>query len=132
MITVFYVSYDAPREVRSALGGLGRGDTNISEVVRDAVRQGHYLPVAEIEGDNIEHAWTMMQNGVMTESWTMAPPKGLRPLAAPLVENGKTYGHRSADLGDVFVVDGKAFVCLPVGFGEVPGLTTMVMLTLKA
>lgn len=129
MITVFYVSDDAPRDARSALRMYENEGTTVADTVFDAVEKGYYRPMAEVECDSVEQAWTLMQNGVRTSSWTLDPPAGLTPLAGPMVIRGKTYGNRSADLGDVFVLDGKAFVCMAVGFAEVPGLSMIAVKT---
>jgi hypothetical protein len=87
---------------------------------------GGYKPVAEFEYDdrksveaNLEDAYRTMQNGVVTDSWTLSPPDGLTALVDPINHDGREYGHRSASMGDIFTVDGKEYVVASFGFKEV-------------
>ncbi len=58
----------------------------------------------------------MQNGGPATVSWLLEPPDGLCPLVPPHVLDGVEYGWRSADLGDVFAVDGRIEVCADIGF----------------
>jgi hypothetical protein len=85
-----------------------------------------YVPVAAIEYDerqsletNLEHAYKLLQNGVITDSWTLSPPDGLTALVDPINENGQTYGHRSASMGDLFEYGGNQYTVATFGFTKV-------------
>jgi hypothetical protein len=92
-----------------------------------AMRNGNgYAKVATVECDehqdipaNLEHAYKLMQNGVVTDSWTLSPPDGLTPLVKPIYHNQQAYGHRSMSMGDIVEVDGKEYVVATYGFEEI-------------
>ncbi len=125
-ITVNYANYDVDRELYlNVLMPSGTGKQIIAVKALKAVPQG-YIPVAEIEydeskslDDNLENAYKIMQNGVVTDSWTLFPPDGLNALVDPIMHDGQAYGHRSASMGDIFVVDDKEYVVATFGFDEV-------------
>lgn len=72
------------------------------------------------------YLWTQNIEG----SWSRGPTVGGRPngdyrptvtvrTALPVVD-GRTYGLRSSSVGDVFMIDGKAFVVAGMGFEPLP------------
>lgn len=83
--------------------------------------EGAYQKMVEIDTDDLDEAYRITQNGVVTESWTLEPPEGTRPLVAPINHNGKTYGHRSTSVGDILDLNGKRFVVADFGFIEIEG-----------
>ena len=123
-IVVSYVPYDlADREVRLDLYGDVADQIIAARKLRE---QNGYVPVAVITFDptksvesNLEHAFRLMQNGVASDSWTLYPPDGLKPLVEPINENGQQYGHRSADIGDLFDVGGQQFIVARFGFKNI-------------
>jgi hypothetical protein len=83
----------------------------------DAMAQSVRGIILGIEAhDEKEVAWKIMQNGAYTDSWTLAPPSGLTVLVEPIVKDGRRYGHKSCDIGDVIVQDGVAYVVDNIGF----------------
>jgi hypothetical protein len=81
-----------------------------------AHKDQHWTLMAEVSGSP-EQAWKWMQNGVVTDSWTLSPPPGLKVLVQPVEHNGRTYGHRSMDIGDVVEMDdGSFWMCASAGF----------------
>ena len=95
---------------------------NQVEAVRVLAGKGLYKLMCEVDTDRPEYAYKLTQNGVVTDSWTLEPPQGLKVLVAPIEKDGKTYGHRSTSMGDVMIIDNKVFVVATFGF-EDTGLT---------
>ena len=90
-----------------------------AETVLVAFEVGDMELMAEVEGDDPEHAYKLMQNGVVTDSWMMNPPDGLKVLSPPVVHLGRLYGRRSMNVGDVVLTnDGRRFFCAAIGFEE--------------
>jgi hypothetical protein len=124
VITVKYVGYDIPNDLQYQVMAP-RATVNVNAIKAIKALEGGYVPVAEIEYDdklnlmdNLEYAYKILQNGVVTDSWTLMPPDGLKALVDPIERNGQTYGHRSASMGDIFIVDGKEYVVATYGFEE--------------
>ncbi len=124
MITIHYLKDTVFRDIRWGItDALYAGKSADMTPVERAYAKGWYIPVARVESDDLEKAWKMMQNGVVTESWTLAPPDGVTPLVQPFRHAGdnSSYGWRSASIGDIFELsDGRRFVCAMVGFVEIP------------
>ena len=123
-ITVYYVKDDVDSDLRYEVTFSRADDPNFSAIKTIQLADG-YLKVAQIEyddhktlGENLERAWKLLQNGVITDSWTLSPPDGLLPLVQPHVHNGQNYGHRSASMGDMFEFNDKKYVVAMVGFKE--------------
>ena len=85
----------------------------------------HQLGFNNDEIDACEYAFARTQN--VFGSWSKGPQfeDGLHnedysenvEVIQPLVTfNGKSYGHRSSMVGDVFVVNGNVYMCKGVGF----------------
>ena len=93
---------------------------------RDGMKDG-MIHVANVDTDNLELAWRLTNN--IKGSWSHAEVvDGVEnPDYSPLVEvveplmvkNGKTYGHRSSMVGDVFVTDSGSFKVAIFGFDKV-------------
>lgn len=108
----------------------GRGDAHnhamlVKAVVKRINDEG-YEKVAEVEYDerksvtiNLENAYRLLQNGVVTDSWTLSPPDGLTPLVGPHRIGGQDYGHRSMSIGDLIEYGGETYVVAMVGFTKV-------------
>jgi hypothetical protein len=124
-IVVSYVKQDIDNELRYTVSASYDND-KMNATVRKIQAVDGYMKVAEYEYDdrkdvldNLEDAYRVMQNGVVTDSWTLEPPDGLTPLVEPHKLDGRDYGHRSASMGDVFSVDGKDYVVASFGFNEI-------------
>lgn len=123
---VHYVGYDIPDELRYDIMSL-RGSAEECKVVVDKLKAVNgYVRVAAIEYDerqslegNLEHAFHIMQNGVVTDSWTLSPPDGLHALVDPIKENGREYGHRSMSVGDIVEYGGSQHVVASMGFKKI-------------
>jgi hypothetical protein len=97
-----------------------------TDIVKAVLAINGYTNVAEFEyddkvsiEDNLENAYRVLQNGIVSDSWLLDPPDGLTPLVSAHVHDGNLYGWRSAMKGDLFSVDGKAYVVANIGFTEV-------------
>jgi len=124
VITVKYVSDDINPNLRYDVM-LPRSESIIPAVNAIKAIDG-YINVAVVEyddkltlNDNLEYVFKIMQNGVITDSWTLSPPDGLTALVEPIIHNNQTYGHRSLSMGDVLEVDGVEYVCAMIGFTKV-------------
>jgi hypothetical protein len=103
-----------------SMGTLGGGESPEPDGLHARLMaEGKYVAVAEFDGNDLDEAYKLTQNGVVTDSWTLAPPAGLTPLVEPIEHDGRKYGHRSSSMGDVFVLDGEMFVVDTVGFTEI-------------
>jgi len=68
--------------------------------------EGDYEAVGECDllpsVAGLEMAWTMTQNGVLSDSWSRQPPPGLRALEPTvIIDRCRAYGRRSSMVGDV-------------------------------
>jgi hypothetical protein len=74
-----------------------------------------YRLVAEVDTADLETAWHLTNN--IDSSWSL-DWDGRVTVKVPLpVIDGKTYGLKSSEVGDIFVVDRKAvYRCAPIGF----------------
>lgn len=123
-IIVFY----ATDGVASNLWSLYDKD-ELTKAVKEYMAEGRYTAVAAVEcsGTNpkteLERAYGMMQNGVVTDSWLLEPPEGLTSLVPPIVDRPESlcisYGWRSACMGDVFILNGKIYTVASSGFALV-------------
>ena len=93
---------------------------------------GGYHHVADIEGVNLEFAWTATQNGALSESWSQEPPAGVKPTEpAYHVVGGHRYGRKSSDIGDLVEADGKWFIVETFGFAEITNAVIDAMMNAK-
>jgi hypothetical protein len=116
MIYVYHLTTDAAREMDRVYFQGGKA------LVRHAAGlleygTGYEL-VATVEGSDLEQAWNLTNN--VNSSWSLEPARGVTVLGKLSVIDGKTYGHRSSMVGDVFQVDGGSFVVAGVGFLPLP------------
>lgn len=116
MIKVWYMNDDL---FCNSAGGMAM----TAGAVKPAMVLKQYTAVAEIDTDDLELAWKNMQNGVVTSSWLLDPPPGIRPLVGPHIDEGREYGWRSACTGDVFERNGQLHMAAMIGFDEVPAWT---------
>jgi hypothetical protein len=68
---------------------------------------------------NLEGSWSMghhLPGGRPNPDWS-ANVERVAPLH---VHDGKEYGLRSSMMDDVFVIEGRRYLCATVGFREVP------------
>jgi hypothetical protein len=122
---VHYVDYDAPDGITRELG-FAREEFQMKHLI-DMLKTGYwYVPVAKIEYDdrlsveeNLENAYKLLQNGVVTDSWTLSPPDGVDPLVDPITHDGQQYGHRSMSMGDIITVGGAQYAVAFAGFVKI-------------
>jgi hypothetical protein len=75
----------------------------------------HQLGFNSDEQDACEYAFARTQN--IFGSWSMGPQFEDVEVIQPLLScGGKTYGHRSSMVGDLFVVNGNIYMCKGCGF----------------
>jgi hypothetical protein len=93
------------------------------------------VKVAEVDAgcDDVEDAleWAWVRTNNIQGSWSRGPEIDGQPnpdysrdvkVTAPLPEYmGRTYGHRSSMVRDVFVIDGTYYVVATCGFKKVEG-----------
>lgn len=110
--------------IRDGLLPPTRVDDDLILSVRRAFAVGRYAAVAELARGDLEDAYRLTQNGVVTESWTLRPPRGLTPLLGPVkADDGRLLGRRSTSIGDLMEeMDGGFHVVAWFGFRLVPGL----------
>lgn len=100
------------RELHSAVSMM----TQV-EAARAGMLEGLYEPVADIDLTNKDDAYVMMQNGVISPSWSRQPPEGLKPRPGTTkVIGGKVWGARSTSVGDIIDDNGVLFVVANSGF----------------
>lgn len=85
----------------------------------------HQLGFKNDELDACEYAFTRTQN--IFGSWSKGPSfedgehnedysENVEVIQPLVTFNGKSYGHRSSMIGDLFVVNGNIYICNTVGF----------------
>jgi hypothetical protein len=125
-IRVAYLKNDAGlRDLAWDLRIASRSDGDLPPLIEKVKALDGYLDVAEVEVDErkdlhtcLEYVWSIMQNGIITDSWTLSPPDGLTPLVEPYKIDGRDYGHRSSDVGDLYTYQGKTYMVGSIGFIE--------------
>src|SRR5689334_22963593 len=122
---VHFIDYDAPREPAGELN-FAREESMFKPLVNALKAEQWYVPVASVEFDgaktieeNLEVAYRLLQNGVVTDSWTLSPPDGVQPLVDPISANGQEYGHRSMSIGDIVTLGGAQYAVAFAGFIKV-------------
>lgn len=119
MITVKYLN-DEKRHVELKLYTSLKIEGDPREAAA-AQHLGMYVAVLEINSDDLDYAFKVMQNTVVTDSWLLLPVEGTRPLVKPIIGvDGMEYGWRSACVGDIFNLNGTDHVCAAVGFVALP------------
>lgn len=116
MIEVHFIAYDAEKKI----GADRRPDLMVmptAERVQAAWDAGAYVLTARVDTDNLEAAWRKTNN--VDSSWSLDPNPGVTVIADLPHRAGRSYGHRSAMVGDVFVRDGEAFYVAAFGFEPV-------------
>ena len=126
-IIVSYLDYDIQNELRWAVSAPREDATMQIAAVNEIKAVNGYVPVAAVEfdermsvEDNLENAYKVLQNGVVTDSWTLSPPDGVTPLVDPITHDGQQWGHRSASMGDIFEYGGNQYVVATFGFAKLP------------
>lgn len=102
----------------------GSPSAQVEELGRRLLRAGRYQLVAEVDvyGDHqgLAHAaFSLTQTDFQKEPtgfyrqkpWNLRDQRGLTVMAEPTSLVGDEMGHRSSDVGDVFVVNGRALIC---------------------
>ena len=79
---------------------------------------GLYDKVATVDTTELETAWHLT-NSIHT-SWSVEPDSRVTVIAPLRVSEGKTYGLKSSEMGDIFVQDGTLYVVADVGFTALP------------
>lgn len=111
MIKIYYPMERIAREDR--LRVMMDGDPMTA---KSLWKTGQYEHVATYDGDVLDAAYKIMQNGVVTPSWGLEPPRTLNPIKGTVHTDGKEWGNRSAMVGDIFERGDQVFVCSLVGF----------------
>lgn len=81
-----------------------------------AFEDNFYEHVASVDTDDLEDAWGKIQN--INRSWSMEPVSGVTPVNLPAPEMEQSFGHRSAMVGDIFILNGVKHVVAACGFEE--------------
>jgi hypothetical protein len=123
---VLYTSYDLDPILQSNLMTPSSQITKIIQNVAAVKKVNGYVPVSLIEYDekkdvlgNLENAYKLHQNGIVTDSWTLSPPDGLTAIVDPIKTPGGDMGHRSMMIGDIVEFGGNQYVVATFGFMNV-------------
>src|SRR3546814_458539 len=120
VITLMHMKSDLDPDQRWNLSGFS--GTPRSEVARAALDADSYVAVAEIDSDSLDDAYMLTQNGLVSDSWSRMPPKGVTPLGGGIIRaGGRELGYKSTEVGDVMLLNGKAYVVDTLGFAEIEG-----------
>lgn len=79
-----------------------------------AFEDNFYEHVASVDTDDLEDAWGKIQN--VRTSWSESPPPGVKPQNLPDPKLDQAFGHRSAMVGDIFILNGVKHVVAACGF----------------
>jgi hypothetical protein len=126
-MVVSFVAYEGvPDDIRFDIMSA-RAEAKMIECVNNVRVVNGYVPVALFEYDdrlsiqaNMETVYKAMQNGVITDSWTLFPPDGLTALVDPIKHDGQDMGHRSMSMGDMVEYGGNQYVVATFGFLRLP------------
>lgn len=121
MITLLHIKHDASSLERNAyieaMSGFGPAERQ-REAIKLLLSKGLYSVAALIEGDDMEEAFEMTQNGVRSDSWSQRPPKGVVAVGGEGYHelNGKRYGYKSTSVGDIMMLNGEMYYVASFGF----------------
>lgn len=104
MIAVYHHNRDVPGIDLEDIRDMYSANPRLAATIRRVKQAGGYVKVAEIDVPSAAQAFVMTQN--MFASWSMEPNHCVNVVAPLHVYNGKTYGHRSSMVGDLFEKDG--------------------------
>jgi len=113
-------SVDADRD-RHFLITLGFDETDEARGhYAEALAEGLYEHVADVEGDDLDFLYAATNNGVVSDSWSRKPPEGVKPIEPSyhLGEDGTRYGRRSTSVGDLIVANGRLHAVAKLGFHD--------------
>src|SRR3546814_18936869 len=97
----------------------GFSGTPRSEVARAALDADSYVAVAEIDSDSLDDAYMLTQNGLVSDSWSRLPPKGVTPLGGGIIRaGGLARAYKYTEVVDVRLLNGMAYVVDPCGFAQ--------------
>ncbi|RWL23356.1 MAG: hypothetical protein EOR63_32235 [Mesorhizobium sp.] len=102
--------------------GFGIADSEgLKELYRDALLEGLFDHVADIDGDDLDYGYMATNNETISASWSRTPAEGVFPVAPTfhLGEDGRKYGRRSTSIGDLVLVDGRFQAVASMGFRDV-------------
>ena len=111
--TIFHLRSDAP--LPAVLGVADFDADRQTAAALQALADGLYLAVAEIEGTPSD-AYKVTQNGVVSDSWTLDPPPGVKPLFEGIETADRPLGLRSTSMGDIMLHQGRALLVATVGY----------------
>lgn len=121
MITLLHIKHNASELARDAyldaMTGLGSAERQRA-AIKSLLEKGLYSVAALIEGDDMEEAFEMTQNGVRSDSWSQRPPKGVIAVGGEGYHevNGKRFGYKSTSVGDIMVLNGEMHYVASFGF----------------
>lgn len=113
MIRVYHMQNDWTRDDRWA---CGYGDAAKSDA-RRLFDAGRYRLVAQVDVVNLDDAYRLTQN--IEGSWSRDDDPRIA-VKAPLFEhNGKVFGLKSSEAGDLFELAGRLYLCARVGWAPI-------------
>lgn len=113
MIEVYHIRYDVSGEQRREVTWV-QDDASHDAAVLALWNATGYQQVAVVDTDDLEVAWALTNN--IHTSWSMEPDRRVRVTAPLPVIDGETYGHKSSEVGDVFVLNGARHIAASCGF----------------
>jgi hypothetical protein len=121
MIRVYHLHDNAPEALARDATWI-RGPEHL-HAIRELWNAGHYVEVAHALTTNLNQAYTLTQNGVLSSSWCIDPANGLTPLTAGITQGDRVCGLRSSMVGDIMQKsDGTLWAVANIGFVQVEGL----------
>jgi hypothetical protein len=121
MIRVYHLHDNAPESLAREATWI-RGPNDLHSI-RELWNAGHYVEVAHALTTNLNQAYTLTQNGVLSDSWCHDPANGLTPMSAGIIQSDRVCGLRSSMVGDIMQKeDGTLWAVANIGFVQVEGL----------
>jgi hypothetical protein len=111
MMRVYHLDVEKVGHAAIPVFGIGVGEDRVSELWRN----GSYKLMAEVEGNNLDHAYMKTKN--LEHSWSLRPQDGLK-VVAPVGDHNGEPGHRSTMVGDLIESDGRFYMVAMVGFAQ--------------
>ena len=116
-ISVYHVKQSLSRDERLSVTFplISQGEPPRPVAAKRLFDRGGYEKVATVEGD-LSYAWAVTNN--VHGSWSRDPAKGVTVEGPGYVEfDGRRYGYKSSEVGDIFVNEETGEMLVVDGFG---------------
>lgn len=116
MIQVYHMTGDWTSDERWAVSSFVPSEKADATALMMFVA-GRYRHVASVDCDRLDDAYHLTQN--IDSSWSMEPDQTVTVQSSLHFIEGRTFGLKSSEVGDIFVHGQDIYLCAGVGFRRI-------------